>query len=396
MKRATGLVWMKKLLIGLGTLGALLSPVTAWSDADLERAIALVAEERLEEARAVLDPLLERSPDLPRARLLHGILRAREGLVGEAIEIFARLRRDHPDMSEPWNNLAVLYAAQGRFDEARETLLAALERQPSAITYTNLGDVYTTLARRAYVRATELEPEVTARPVGDGEAARALSLPDPSSPSGAAVESPGEDDAQGAQPASAAGRPRVAAAGSGDTPAEDPATEPAEGALATRQPDPAVPGSDSICLRTGGFEDRRVLATVEEWLRSHGAESVEVHRVPQLSVESYRVYLPPFASREQAVAKAREIQARGVQDIAVIADGPLANGISFGLYRVEENARRRIDALEKLGYPVRRMEKGDTVSRFVLVARAGSDPNLIRSAWTGAFPNRSIEFEACE
>ena len=71
----------------------------------------------------------------------------------EAIAIFERLRSDLPDMFEPYNNLAVLYAEQGRLDEAHDVLMAALERKRDAVAYANLGDVYMRLADRAYSRA---------------------------------------------------------------------------------------------------------------------------------------------------------------------------------------------------------------------------------------------------
>ena len=125
-----------------------------------ERALLLTAEERHSEAREVLDPLLQRDPNHTQARLLHGVLRAREGRVGDAIEIFETIRRDHPDMSEPYNNLAVLYAVEGRLDDARRILLESLERRPDAVTYANLGKVYARLAQDANERARELDADV--------------------------------------------------------------------------------------------------------------------------------------------------------------------------------------------------------------------------------------------
>ena len=127
-----------------------------------DRALLLAAEERDSEAREVLDPLLQRNPTHTRARLLHGVLRAREGQVSSAIEIFETLKRDNPDMSEPYNNLAVLYTVEGRLDDARKILLESLERRPDAVTYANLGAVYENLAHDANVRARELDAGVVA------------------------------------------------------------------------------------------------------------------------------------------------------------------------------------------------------------------------------------------
>ena len=126
----------------------------------LGRALSLAIEERHSEAREILDPLLERDPGNTRARVLHGVLRAREGRVKDAIEVFEQLKRDNPDMPEPYNNLAVLYTVEGRLDDARRVLLESLERRPDPITYASLGEVYTKLARDANERARELDAGV--------------------------------------------------------------------------------------------------------------------------------------------------------------------------------------------------------------------------------------------
>ncbi len=351
---------MKKGLLALCALAAVLSAAAASIDETLERVAALANEDRLAEARKVLDPLLARDADHPRLRLLDGVLQAREGRVREAIEVFDRLRRDHPEMSEPWNNLAVLYAGEGRIDEAREALLAALERRPSAVSYANLAEIHAKLARRAWERARELGAE--------GKAGRRL------------------EGADG--PASPSARDSPAGPVSGGLAALAPDTSPARTPGDSRPEHPA-------CLRGGGIEDRRILAGVEEWLESRGAEVFALRRERHRTPENYQVYLPPLAGREAAVAAAREIRARGVQDIDVIRTGRLENGISFGVYRVAENARRRVASLERLGYPVRTRKTGKVVHRYFLEARSTAHPDALRAAWQRRFPDWPLESVDC-
>lgn len=351
---------MKKGLLALCTLAAVLSAAAASIDETLERVAALANEDRIAEARRVLDPLLARDADHPRLRLLDGVLRAQEGRAREAIEVFDRLRRDHPEMSEPWNNLAVLYAAEGRIDEAREALLAALERRPSAIGYANLAEIHAKLARRAWERARELGAE--------GKAGRGLEGADgPASPS--PRDSPGGPVSGGLAALAADASPAPA---SDDSPAERPA-----------------------CLRGGGIEDRRVLAGVEEWLESRGAEVFALRRERHRTPENFQVYLPPLADREAAVAAAREIRDRGVRDIDVVRAGRLENGISFGVYRVAENTRRRVASLERLGYPVRTRKTGKVVLRYFLEARSTAHPDALRAAWKKRFPDWPLESVDC-
>ena len=248
--------------LGLGAmLATLLSPAAASGEA-LDRAISLASEERYGQARTVLDPFLARDPGHPLGRVLDGVLRAHEGRVGEAIEIFERLRRDHPDMPEPWNNLAVLYAAEGRFDEARETLVTALARRPSAIGYANLGDIYSTLARDAHARARELGSDVNGGSA-TAEGSR-LGLAMSAVPAAAAPADPPP-----------AGRARAA--------------EPSGAPARTHE----RPGAGA-CLRAGGFEDGGDLPGAQAWLESQGAEVVGLRRVRHREVTHHQVYLPPL------------------------------------------------------------------------------------------------------
>ena len=124
------------------------------------------------------------------------MLRAREGRVDDAIEIFETLRREKPDMSEPYNNLAVLYAVDGRLDDARKILLESLERGPDAVTYANLGKVYAKLASDANERARELDAGVVASL--NREAAPVSSSPQTSA--GPAQTGPREDETRSGQP----------------------------------------------------------------------------------------------------------------------------------------------------------------------------------------------------
>ena len=72
----------------------------------------------------------------------------------EAIDALNKLIEDFPDLPEPYNNLAVLLAAQGRIDSARGLLETALRHDPGyAVAHENLGDVFIRLAQREYERA---------------------------------------------------------------------------------------------------------------------------------------------------------------------------------------------------------------------------------------------------
>lgn len=143
-------------VLAAGLLGALpgVSHASAFDDAQ-----ALIQQGKLDAALRKLDSHLRRNRQDAQARFIRGVVLAELGRVEEGVSAFATLVRDFPDMAEPYNNLAVLYARQGRFEDARRVLEAAIALQPqSAAAQENLGDVYAALAQSAYARALALDP----------------------------------------------------------------------------------------------------------------------------------------------------------------------------------------------------------------------------------------------
>jgi tetratricopeptide (TPR) repeat protein len=65
---------------------------------------------------------LAAKPRDPQARFLKGLILTEQGNSKEAIEIFTKLTQDYPELPEPYNNLAVIYASQGQYDKARAAL----------------------------------------------------------------------------------------------------------------------------------------------------------------------------------------------------------------------------------------------------------------------------------
>jgi tetratricopeptide (TPR) repeat protein len=105
------------------------------------------------------DRYLASHPKDASMRFFKGVMLADSRRTTEAIEIFTQLSQDHPELAEPYNNLAALHASAGDYAKARDALELALRNRPAyAAAHENLGDVYAALAGRAYARALELEP----------------------------------------------------------------------------------------------------------------------------------------------------------------------------------------------------------------------------------------------
>ncbi len=142
---------------------ALLSatPALAVSDA-VSDAQALINQGQLEQALTLLESHLESAPQDAEARFSRGLVLVRLNRSEEAVKAFAELTRDYPQLPEPYNNLAVIYAQQGEYEKARNALEAALTTHPSyAVAHENLGDIYAALAAAAYNRAMTLDPKNT-------------------------------------------------------------------------------------------------------------------------------------------------------------------------------------------------------------------------------------------
>ena len=118
----------------------------------------LMAQGQFAQALQKLDQHLAKNPQDAEARFARGLALTKLNRVPEALKAFTDLTRDYPQLPEPYNNLAVLYAQQGDYDKARDALEAALATHPSyATAHENLGDIYSALAGASYNRALMLD-----------------------------------------------------------------------------------------------------------------------------------------------------------------------------------------------------------------------------------------------
>ncbi len=113
---------------------------------------------KLSEAMVKVESYLATKPADPQMRFLKGVIQRNLGKQAEAIATFTKLTEDYPELPEPYNNLAVLYAGQNQFDKARAALEMAIRTNPSyATAHENLGDIYARLASQAYNKALQLD-----------------------------------------------------------------------------------------------------------------------------------------------------------------------------------------------------------------------------------------------
>jgi len=125
----------------------------------LEEVKKLIAAGRSKQALAFADEQLVKNPRNAQMRFVRGVILSDMNDNDAARAAFQQLTEDFPELPEPYNNLAVLYAAAGELDRARAALeLALLARPDYATAHENMGDVYLQMAADAYQRASTLQP----------------------------------------------------------------------------------------------------------------------------------------------------------------------------------------------------------------------------------------------
>lgn len=182
---------------------------------------------KLDEAMSRADAFLKDKPKDPQMRFLKGVIQLDTGKRAEAIAAFTQLTQDAPELPEPYNNLAVIYASQNQFDKARSALESAIRTNPSyATAQENLGDVYARLASQAYSKALQLDQNNTA--VQPKLAViRTLFTPAPVGGKSAAAAVAAAPAAKTAAPAPATAPAPVAKAAAAPTPPPAPVPAPA-------------------------------------------------------------------------------------------------------------------------------------------------------------------------
>jgi len=148
---------------------ALLGPMATWAqtnppvaDPTHQAVDELIRQGRLQDALAMSHRLLEKQPRNAKARFTHAVLLADLGQTAEATQQLESLTQDFPELPEPHNNLAVLFARQGQYERAQAALQRAITSAPNYVTAReNLADLYLAMAVESYRQAAELDPKST-------------------------------------------------------------------------------------------------------------------------------------------------------------------------------------------------------------------------------------------
>ena len=254
--------------VTIGLAIAFAAPVFADNLPEVQR---LIKQGQYPQALDKVDAYLSSRPKDAQGRFLKGLIYTEMNKPTEAIGIFTRLSEDYPELPEPYNNLAVLYAQQKQYDKARTALEMAIRTHPSyAIAYENLGDVYAKLASQAYDKALQLDSSNAAT-----QNKLAL-IRDLITTSGKGNVKPAAAAPSAALPAPVAVKPAPTASvitttpGAASVPAAAPTPAPAPAKLAEARPAPAAEPSPTAPVKADAATDdvaKAISAWANAWQR---------------------------------------------------------------------------------------------------------------------------------
>lgn len=278
----------------------------------LQEVNQLFKQGQLDKALDRVNAYLATQPKEARGRFLKGLILTEQNKPAEAIKIFTALTEDYPELPEPYNNLAVLYASQGKYDKARDALEMAIRTHPSyATAHENLGDIYAKMASQAYDKALQIDrgnataqtklnliKELFSSSQRPAKAAMAKAEP--------ALKAPPAVPAAKAPPAPAAKAPAAPAPAAAPAPVAAPSPIPATTAAAKPAPpvkEPAKPAAEDNA--------NEVLQAVKAWANAWSANDVAgylAHYAPTFKTPNGEPRSKWEAQRKARIAKPRKIQ----------------------------------------------------------------------------------------
>lgn len=127
----------------------------------------LIVENQWRDALKHIAQALKHNPQNVQLKFKRAVIYSRMGDNPTAKRYFNELIRFYPEIVEPYNNLAAIYASEGNLVKARELLLQAVTINPNfSMGYENLGDLAlqgknpdTAQALQYYEKAASLAPD---------------------------------------------------------------------------------------------------------------------------------------------------------------------------------------------------------------------------------------------
>jgi Flp pilus assembly protein TadD len=122
----------------------------------------LMKEKKWDEALQLIEKEAKKNPRNVQILFVRTRILVEQGKLENARQALVAFIDKYPEIPEPYNNLAVLYASAGKLEQARDYLELCLKLAPNyAIALQNLGDIYTLIAASNYDKAFKQNRRMT-------------------------------------------------------------------------------------------------------------------------------------------------------------------------------------------------------------------------------------------
>ena len=263
---------------------------------ELQEVDKLYKQGSLSQALDKANNYLVTKPKDAQMRLYKGVILTEQNKVAEAIKVFSSLSEDYPELPEPYNNLAVLYASQGQYEKAKNTLELAIRTHSSyATAHENLGDIYAKMASEAYGKALQLDK-------GNAAAQTKLAMIKDLFPSGSKGVKIASAKSTGGAPTK---HPEKVAA------IEKPATEKTVEKTTKAAPEKIAGTEKPGAEKTGAGNAKEVMTAVNAWAQAWSERDVAAylsHYASDFKIPGGEARNAWEKSRRERISKAKSIQ----------------------------------------------------------------------------------------
>jgi ketosteroid isomerase-like protein len=264
---------------GLTVSGLCIAPLHAADD--LDEAHQSLKAGQAAKALDQVNRYLSSKPKDAQGRFLKGIILTNLNKQSEAITVFQKLTEDFPELPEPYNNLAVIYAQQKQYDKAKQALEMAIRTHPAyATAHENLGDIYSRLASQAYGKALQID---SSNASAQTKLAMINELVGGGTKVGAGKTAPGKTSEPAATPAPivvASAEPKVTPkpepkpVETKPEPKPEPRPDPKAEPKVEPKPTPAKP--EPASTKTGDM-NTEIAAAIDSWLAAWSKKDVKTY-----------------------------------------------------------------------------------------------------------------------
>jgi hypothetical protein len=115
-------------------------------------------------------------------------------------------------------------------------------------------------------------------------------------------------------------------------------------------------------------------------------------------IANYWVFIPPLANKAAVDQRIAELKTQGVRDVVPVELGPQRLAISLGVFRTEDAARARLEALKGQGVKAAQVgSRAQSVQQTVLIVRDPPAQAMARlKEMQGDFQGSELKVGSCE